>query len=89
LGCPFREVTGYLCPGCGIQRAFHELLHFHFFKAFQLNGLFVLGIPYVLVLIFTGFQKEKFQNIRSFLLSPRTLWVLLMISILFGIIRNL
>jgi hypothetical protein len=26
ISCPVHELTGYFCPGCGIQRSFIELL---------------------------------------------------------------
>jgi hypothetical protein len=37
--CIFRATTGWLCWGCGGQRAFHQLLHGRFQEAFQLNAL--------------------------------------------------
>lgn len=45
LGCPFRLLTGLLCPGCGSQRAVHDLLHFRVWEAFEHNALLVLSIP--------------------------------------------
>lgn len=89
LKCPLYEVTGYQCPGCGSQRAFHELLHLDFAEAFHRNALFVLAVPYVLILIFTSFRKEKFLRLREVLLSPKFLLILMIIIILFGIFRNL
>lgn len=46
--CPFRLVTGFTCPGCGITRALHQILHGHFVAAFMLNPLFVLLGPFLL-----------------------------------------
>lgn len=89
LSCPFYNVTGYQCPGCGSQRAFHEILHFNFLEAFKQNALFVLGIPYILLIFYTSFNKEKYQKLRSILLGNKTLLILLIISILFGVVRNL
>ena len=89
ISCPFYNVTGYQCPGCGSQRAFHEVLHFNFIEAFKQNALFLLSIPYVLLIIFTSFNKEKHQKLRSILLGNKTLLFLLIISALFGVFRNL
>ena len=89
LPCFFYEITGYQCPGCGSQRAFHELLHFHFLAATKQNLLFVLGIPYVLAAIFFNLKKKKYPKMNEFLLGNRTLLVLLVIVILFGVFRNL
>ncbi|MDR9448893.1 MAG: DUF2752 domain-containing protein, partial [Psychroflexus sp.] len=42
--CPFHSITGLYCPGCGSQRAIHDLLHANFLAAFSHNPLIVLGI---------------------------------------------
>lgn len=48
LPCPFRYATGYHCPGCGSQRAIHQLLHGEFIVAFWLNPLMVLSLPLII-----------------------------------------
>lgn len=45
LSCPFRLFTGLLCPGCGSQRAVHDLMHFRIPEALGHNALLVLSIP--------------------------------------------
>jgi len=45
--CPFRVLTGFTCPGCGVTRALHQILHGHFVSAFMLNPLFVLLSPFL------------------------------------------
>jgi len=47
--CPFRLLTGFTCPGCGVTRALHQILHGHFYTAFTLNPLFLLAIPFILL----------------------------------------
>jgi hypothetical protein len=46
--CPFRFLTGFQCPGCGITRALHLILHGHILTAFMLNPLFLISIPFIL-----------------------------------------
>jgi hypothetical protein len=41
--CPFRALTGLLCPLCGGLRAAHALLHGRVVDAFWLNPLMVSG----------------------------------------------
>ena len=48
LPCPFRTLTGFTCPGCGVTRALHQILHGHFETAFTLNPLFLVAIPFLL-----------------------------------------
>ena len=89
MSCPFYKITGYQCPGCGSQRPFHEILPSHFLGAFQQNAFFVLGIPYVLLIFYANFNKEKHQKLRQVLVGNKTLLILLIVAILFGVLRNL
>ena len=43
LPCPFRTLTGWWCPGCGMTRATHHLLRGNVIQALQYN-LFVVAI---------------------------------------------
>jgi hypothetical protein len=45
--CPFRAATGWWCPGCGMTRATHHLLHGDVAGALRYNAL----LPFVLALI--------------------------------------
>lgn len=46
--CPFRALTGYVCPGCGTTRAVHALLRGEVAGAFAYNPLAVLVVPALL-----------------------------------------
>lgn len=54
LACPFHAATGYYCPGCGSQRAIHQLLHGNIGIAFWLNPLLLITLP---ILIYALGQK--------------------------------
>ena len=54
IPCPMRTLTGYSCPGCGSQRAIHQLLHGNIGAAFWLNPLLLLTLP---ILIYAFGQK--------------------------------
>jgi len=43
--CPWRAMTGWLCPGCGSARAMHALLHGHLGIALEMNALAVAAVP--------------------------------------------
>ncbi len=89
ISCPFYKITGFQCSGCGSQRAFHEILHFHFLEAFHQNALVLIAIPYFSLIFFTSFFQEKFAKLRQLLIDKKTILVLFIIVILFGIFRNL
>lgn len=86
LDCPFRLLTGLLCPGCGSQRAIHDLLHLRVVEAFGHNALLVLSIP--LLGLQWGWSR---LNRTAKPLSARN-WVVLSWAVLavgWGILRNL
>ena len=89
ISCPFYKITGYQCSGCGSQRAFHEILHLNFREAFRQNALVLFGIPYFSLIFFTSFFQEKFAKLRQILIGKKTILILFVIVILFGIFRNL
>lgn len=45
MGCTFRQVTGWFCPGCGGTRGLHYLLRGDILLALQHNILFLLLVP--------------------------------------------
>lgn len=59
--CPFLWVTGYECPGCGTQRAVHELLHLNVASALKHNAFIAFAVPY----IFLGLYLEYFGGKRN------------------------
>lgn len=89
--CPFKYLTGWSCPGCGSQRAIHEILHLNFYKAFQYNALLMLSIPYMLVGFAFNFDevKTRFPRIRTSLFGQKAIYIVLVIVIAFFILRNL
>ncbi|MFV0506503.1 MAG: DUF2752 domain-containing protein [Bacteroidales bacterium] len=85
-------LTGYQCPGCGSQRALHQLLHLNIDEALKLNALFVVGLPYVLFGIianFIGIRNNRMKNIIKELYSTKALTACLIIALIFGVLRNL
>lgn len=57
--CPFNYATGYHCPGCGSQRAIHQLLHFNILDALRMNPLLVLSLP----ILFVGVGNQVWNYI--------------------------
>lgn len=85
LPCIFNSFTGYQCPGCGGQRAFHELLHGNFSQAFQLNPLIFVVLFVVLLKILSW----KYPIIKTSLNNKWIFGSLLFLILLFTIFRNL
>lgn len=60
MTCPYKAMSGVDCPGCGMQRAFIELLKGNFIESFQ---LYPALLPTIFTLLFTILHLIfKFQN---------------------------
>ncbi len=89
--CPFYGITGYKCPGCGSQRAVHQLLHFNFTGALQENALLIISLPYILLAFlfdYAGF-KTRWPKARKVLFGFNAIVIVLLIVIGWWIMRNL
>jgi hypothetical protein len=89
--CPSQSLLGLKCPGCGSQRALHDLLHLRVGSAFVANPLMVLAIPYVLVGYYAEWQASRsmfWQRIRKLFWGQRAIWILLLVIVGFTVWRN-
>lgn len=90
--CPFRLLTGYLCPGCGSQRAIHHLLNLDLLRAWRMNPLLVIALPYLLLgLILKPLSRHNARGTRLLdqLYGYRASVVALVVIVLFWIGRNI
>ncbi len=90
--CPFKKYTGFLCPGCGSQRAVHSLFQLNFIKAFQENALLVIALPYLIIGSIFDFIRNPDKKIlkwRKLLFGKRAIYIILVIILAFWILRNM
>jgi hypothetical protein len=88
--CPFRALTGLLCPGCGTTRAIHQLLHGNLVAAVTLSPLLVLISPTLgYALVSTLVLAARDRPLPVPMIHSLWIWVLLMSIVLLWIIRNL
>ena len=52
IPCPFRLITGFQCPGCGISRMLISLVKLDFVSAFQYNPFILLTLPILCFIVF-------------------------------------
>lgn len=87
--CPFRALTGFDCPGCGSLRGLHQLLHGNLAAAFAFNPLMVLSLPFVGYSFFSyALLALRGQSLPRVFLPARVIWLLLVLVVSFGIVRN-
>ena len=89
--CPFHRLTGWYCPGCGGQRALHELLHGHLAAAFRLNPFAVLAFFPLAGYAYAAYALRVMGLARlpGVALRNGQLLALLAAMVLFGILRNI
>ncbi len=89
--CPFHEITGLHCPGCGGQRALYALLHGQVVEALSLNALAVLLFAPMGGYVFVGQVLRAVGYARVGQLPADGRWwaALIVVLALFGILRNL
>ena len=88
--CPLLRFTGFACPGCGLTRGFHALLHGDVWTALDFNALiplFVLILGYVVASLLS--LAIRGRAIVALEKNVTYLWILVAVLIAFGILRNL
>lgn len=86
--CPFHAITGLFCPGCGITRALHALVHFDLARAFAMNALVVASLPLLAVMVVQGFTQRALlpKSVARVVFDGRW-WIGALL--VFGVVRNL
>jgi len=88
--CPVHYLTGCYCPGCGSLRAIHALLHGDVHRAWAMNPLTIVLLPFVAYGLFSeilvGLRGRGLPQPR---LSSSAIYALGCMIVLFGVIRNL
>ncbi|MBR1733361.1 MAG: DUF2752 domain-containing protein [Alloprevotella sp.] len=89
--CPIKLLTGYSCPGCGLQRALHAALHGHFREAARLNLFLIPALPYLAALLASdvllrGERQRRWQRVTH---SPRLIYGYLALFLAWWLLRNL
>jgi len=91
--CPVYTFTGYKCPGCGSQRAIHQLLHGNIYSAFKLNPFIILMLPYMFTGIYIEYIADKTHTvtakIRSILFGKWAIILIGIFMIIYTIARNI
>jgi hypothetical protein len=79
-----------MCPGCGSQRAVHQLLHGHLFASFSLNPLLMPALLYALTgYAIAFFFPEKWDQVRLKWFGHTAGIIALIIIFTFWMARNL
>lgn len=87
--CTFRLLTGYDCPGCGSQRAFHALLHGHVAQAWSFNPLVFFAVPAAVYFTVIELGRRRWPRLYAASMHPAIIIVIFVSIVAFWIGRNL
>ena len=87
--CPFNLLTGLKCPGCGSQRAIHQLLNLNIAEAFRYNACLVIFIPIVIFLVLADVFRQRCPRLYLFSRNTYLSYALLVVILLWWLLRNI
>lgn len=83
--CPYKFLTGLACPGCGLTRCIHAVLHGEVALAFRFNPWIFVALPaaaaFAVLPRLTG-------EARATRLRTALAWVMLAVTLIFWVWRN-
>jgi len=83
--CVLYHWTGLHCPGCGGTRAVAALVQGDLVEAIHWNPLLIVGGPVIATLLWWLRRKQRISGQGS----PRLIWGLFVVLIVYAIARNL
>lgn len=89
--CIFKLLTGLNCPGCGIQRSIHALLHGNVKEAIQYNYYLVYSFPYALSFLLIWLMPEGRKKVimKSYVENRNVVNLYIISFLAWLVIRNI
>ncbi|MDE6367639.1 MAG: DUF2752 domain-containing protein [Muribaculaceae bacterium] len=87
--CVFHTLTGYECPGCGLQRAVYATLHGDLAAAWNYNPFLFFIAPVGAGYLAVELSGSELSRLRRFMFSPIALWSLVAVTLVWWVVRNI
>jgi len=91
IPCLFHEITGLDCPGCGITRCLFAIVKLDIKSAFEANPLVFIYLPFIVMyFLYQSYLYIYDKKDKILVKIPNyVMHIILVITILYGIIRNI
>lgn len=90
LPCPFRALTGLLCPGCGVTTLCLSLLRLDLAGAWRANPVLLLLLPVLAALaleLAVGYVRTGPRRLRRW--EEALCWAMIVLLLAWGVVRNI
>ncbi|MET3931654.1 hypothetical protein ABIE51_003541 [Lysobacter sp. OAE881] len=86
--CIFHAVTGLHCPGCGLTRMLHALVHGDVARAWSMNPLAMIALPLLAAMLAQWWLARPLlpASLNRYAHDGRV-WIVALLA--FGVLRNL
>ena len=87
--CTFKLLTGWDCPGCGSQRAFHALLHGQVARAWHYNAFIFFAVPIAIFYAIVETGRRRWPRFHAACIHPAVLIPIALAIIAWWLLRNI
>ena len=87
--CIIRAITGVRCPGCGLQRALHDVLNADLAGAVRHNAYVLVSVPVLLLYLFDFLTCSVFVRFHQFITGKKFIVYLVVLTVAWWIFRNI
>jgi len=86
--CVFHAITGLHCPGCGLTRMLHALVHGDVARAWSMNPLAMIALPLLAAMLAQwGLARPMLPAWFDRYAHDGRVWIVALLA--FGVLRNL
>jgi hypothetical protein len=83
----FHTLTGWQCPGCGISRAAHAVMHGHMAEALSYNWFFIVSIPYATAVAIVTVWPQL--PVRRYITHQYVVYTYVALLMVWWVVRNI
>ena len=87
--CYFYQLTGWQCPGCGLQRMLHALLHGDILAAWHYNAFLLCALPFVVFLLWAEMMRTKRPALYARVCSMPVILTAFVLTLAWFVLRNI